>query len=360
MQQTPRMADSDLVAERPPRFVIRAAETNDLPDFFDLALVAGAGFTSLPANEALLAESLGRSEAAFDGAPGSLFLALEDLDLGRVVGCAAIKTGDTPRPDFLNFQVCYDRDDLFPTRRYANLTEVGSLLVHPDYRRYGVGRWLAQCRYLMIADDLPRFGSHIFSELRGVIDEDKCSPFYDGVLAPFLDLTYEEADYLSAHGRQAELNAMLPTTPIRLGDVGDAAKTALASPHRDGQKALWFLEEEGFCFEGAVDLLDGGPLVVAQSHDIKTIRTSAKLRLDNGDVDQDDAVMTILTAGKGTGFRSVRGLTARRGQSVIGSFDLLDDLRIEPGTRVRVCFGVRQVEQPALGMRESATAEMDA
>lgn len=337
MQQTSMKAGNDLADPRPPPFVIRAAEITDLSDFIDLALVAGAGFTSLPANEALLAQRLHHSNTVFNGEHGALFLALEDERTGRVVGCAAIKTGNTPRPDFLNFAVSDDQECLSPSTIYGDFTEVGSLMIHPDYRQFGVGRWLAQSRYLLIADDLDRFGDHVFSELRGIIDEEKNSPFYDGVLADYLNLTYEEADYLSSHGHQAELNAMLPTDPIRLDGVSKAARTAIGCPHQDGQRALQFLEDEGFVFEGAIDLLDGGPLVVAKSRQIRTIRSSFEASIRPGDVHQSEAEAVIMSAGRGKSFRSVRGSAVVRDQSIICSPDVMEHLHVKEGDWARFC-----------------------
>ena len=96
------------------------------------------------------------------------------------------------------------------------MTEVGSLLLHPDYRAHGVGPWLARSRYLLIAGDVDRFGEQIFSELRGVVNEDDRSPFYDGVCARYFDCSFADADELCAHGLQADLNALLPDEPITL------------------------------------------------------------------------------------------------------------------------------------------------
>lgn len=321
-----------------PNFLIRAADISDLSDFFELALVAGAGFTSLPADEALLADRLRHSKSAFLGNRGMLMLALEDLDIGRVIGCAAIKIGNGERSDFLNFLVDDKLGCLSSTSIYQDLTEVGSLLVHPDYRRYGVGRWLARSRYLLISSGLPRFGDLLFSELRGLIDEDRHSPFYDGVLAPHFALTYEEADYLCTHGRQFELNAMLPSLPIWTDEIGAVARAAIGQPHQEGSKALWFLKEEGFRFEGVVDLLDGGPLVCAPSRDVMTIRSSYKANITLGEVGTDDADTMILAFGEGNSFRTVKGLAVRRGDHVVVSHDLLARAGAKPGVIALCCL----------------------
>lgn len=356
MRHEPWLSNTGTAARKPPEFVIRAAEIADLADFFELASVAGAGFTSLPADEAFLAERLHGSKAAFAGESGVLMLALEDRDRARVVGCAAIKVGGMARSDFLNFRLADDRKTLETTSLYVGLTEVGSLLVHPEYRQFGVGRWLAQSRYLAIAGDLERFGDFIFSELRGLIDENKNSPFYEGVLAHHFDLTYEEADSRSAYGRQAELNAMLPTTPIVIDDICEAAKAAIACPHQDGRKALRFLKEEGFRFEGTVDLLDGGPLVVAPSSTIRTIRTSFTANIMPGVIDDDRSETAILAIGDGAAFRSGKGTAVRRGGVIFCHPDFVERMRIKPGDVARVYLDrvergartSRPADQPAL------------
>ena len=286
--------------------LIRPSTSSDLEDFHKLARLAGAGFTSLPVNETLLAERLQSSTRAFAGGQGVLTLALEDKSQRRVVGCAAVKPGGRPRRDFLNFLIDGNRQILEPTSRYADMTEVGSLLLHPDYRSNGIGPWLARSRYLLIATDLERFGRHIFSELRGVVDEDDRSPFYDAVCAPLFGCSFAEADDRCAHGRQGELNALLPKVPITLDDLSSDARTAMAKPHSAGRRALDYLEAEGFRFEGVVDLLDGGPAVLAESLSVKTICESFSAPLRPGIVDDDQMVEAYVAAGSGPDFRCCR------------------------------------------------------
>ena len=266
--------------------LIRPATPSDIDDFYQLARLAGAGFTSLPVNKDLLGERLANSERAFSGKAGVLTLALEDRRSKTVVGCAAVKPGGKARPHFLNFQVNNDHQFLDTTPQYADMTEVGSLLLHPDYRAHGVGPWLARSRYLLIAGDVERFGEQIFSELRGVVNEDDRSPFYDGVCARFFDCSFADADELCAHGLQADLNALLPEKPIALASLAPDAKEAMGKPHRSGRRALDYLLNEGFRFEGVVDLLDGGPAVVAKTRAIKTVNSAIMRPLRAGRIDE--------------------------------------------------------------------------
>lgn len=322
----------------PDDLLIRPATSSDVEDFYELARLAGAGFTSLPVNEDILAERLAATERAFAGLPGVLMLALEDQRSKTVIGCAAVKPGGKARPDFLNFQISNDGQHLFPTSQYAAVTEVGSLLLHPDYRAYGVGPWLARSRYLLIAADLDRFGAHIFSELRGVVDEDDRSPFYDGVCARFFDCSFADADELCAHGLQADLNALLPKEPILLAELGSDAMEAMGKPHNAGRRALDYLEREGFRFGGVVDLLDGGPAVAAKTREIKTIRSTVMAPLRESRVDGQDGLPAYISVGDGLDFRCCRTAVVLREGALFCSAEQLALLNAEEGAMARVCF----------------------
>ncbi|MGI9433645.1 MAG: arginine N-succinyltransferase [Geminicoccaceae bacterium] len=320
--------------------LIRPALRSDLEDFFDLAALAGPGFTSMPMDEALLADRLIKSERAFAGEPGSLILGLEDQASRRVLGCAAIKPGGQPRPDFLNFLLSHDRRTVSLTKRYQDLTEVGSLLLHPDLRRNGIGRWLAQSRYLLISMDTSRFGHRVFSELRGVVGPDGRSPFYDSVCARHFDLSFADADQHCALGRQGDLNARMPTGPVPIQGLTGEARNAIGRPHRDGEPALRYLLDEGFRFEGVVDLLDGGPAVVANCLDVKTIRCSFAASIIEGEIGPGEGQPAYIATGTGIEFRCRRASLVKRRKTFICNQEVLLSLDLKPGSKARVYIPV--------------------
>lgn len=328
--------------------LIRPATSSDVGDFYELARLAGAGFTSLPVNRDLLAERLAATELAFAGFPGTLMLALEDRTAEKVIGCAAVKPGGKARPDFLNFQISDDGETLSPTARYADMTEVGSLLLHPDYRAHGVGPWLARSRYLLIAADPDRFGERIFSELRGVVDEDDRSPFYEGVCARYFACSFADADELCAHGLQADLNVLLPDRPIALAELDADALDAIGKPHRSGRRALDYLECEGFVSEGVIDLLDGGPAVVAPTRGIRTVRSTFRQPLRAGVFERANGVAAYLSVGDGTDFRCCRASVLLEGNQVLCTTDTLALLNAADGTAARICMVDHDAGKPVV------------
>lgn len=334
--------------------LIRPATSSDVDDFYELARLAGAGFTSLPVNRELLAERLAATELAFAGLPGTLMLALEDRSSSRVIGCAAVKPGGKARPDFLNFQISDDGRTLSPTARYADMTEVGSLLLHPDYRAYGVGPWLARSRYLLIAADPDRFGEQIFSELRGMVDDDDRSPFYDGVCGRYFACSFADADELCAHGLQADLNILLPDHPIALDGLDDEAKGAIGKPHRSGRRALDYLESEGFVFEGVIDLLDGGPAVVAPTRAIRTVRSTFRQPLRAGVFDNQDGVAAYLSIGEGVDFRCCRASVLPADDGLLCLSDTLALLDVIGDSIARVCLVDHDASRPIIQANAAA------
>ncbi len=74
--------------------LVRPAGPADLDSLMELAVLSGRGFTSLPADEAVLAERLALAEQSFSGAiaPAEAWytLMLEDTASGMVVGISAV------------------------------------------------------------------------------------------------------------------------------------------------------------------------------------------------------------------------------------------------------------------------------
>jgi arginine N-succinyltransferase len=170
-------------------YVVRAAGPSDLEGFKQLREIAGAGFTSLMLDDKALAQKLALSQQSFAAdvsAPGSerYFLALEHLESGAVVGCAGVKATIGKLPPFFNFRIIteaqfsgvverrFDMDILIGVNDFTGCSEVGSLFVRPEHRAGGIGRTLAQSRYLLMATSPHRFNARFRTARR-------CFPRWD-------------------------------------------------------------------------------------------------------------------------------------------------------------------------------------
>jgi len=273
-------------------FRVRPARLDDFDAIFDMAKLTGGGFTNLPADRDTLVEKLERSERCFsrtgEEQQADLYMfVLEDPKQGLIRGtCQVFGQVGVVQP-FYSYQLStltqtspelgktFRNQMLSLTTDLEGLSEVGGLFLHPDSRSGGLGSLLARSRYLFIRQHRARFGGCTLAELRGVMDADGNSPFWDALAGRFFDMTFPEADQFNAMHGTRFIADLMPRTPIYVALLGDAARAVLGQPHPSGRGALRMLEEEGFEFDRYVDIFDGGPTVTAATDDIRTVDEAA-------------------------------------------------------------------------------------
>lgn len=333
-------------------YVVRAAGLDDLEDFKRLRAIAGPGFTSLMLDDKALAEKLelsAQSFAAEVSAPGPerYFLALEHMASGAVIGCAGVKATIGKTPPFFNFRIIteaqssavvqqrFDMDVLIGVNDFTGCTEVGSLFVLPEHRAGGIGRTLAQSRYMLMAAAPQRFNNRVVSELRGVVSPDGVSPFWEAVGRHFFRMDFAEADKLSATTDNQFILDLTPQHPIYIDLLPQSARDVIGQCHKDGEAARRLLEWEGFSFSNVVDIFDGGPLLTVQRDHIRTRREARPLRV-RASANFKDGKRALVARTEMSGFRCV----AARAQNVNGVAEvepaILSALRLNDGDQALI------------------------
>ena len=264
---------------------VRAARRADHAAFVELARAAGPGFTSLSVDDEALEAKLAASE---DSAAGRIEdasdccyqLMLEETETGEIYGTAAVKAAIGIKKPYFDFKIFtqaqasreankrFDMDAMLLVNDFAGSTEVGSLYVRDAARGSGAGRLIAQSRYMLVAADPARFGEHIVAELRGVIDEAGHSVFYEHVTRPFFQMSFEEADELSAASDNQFILDLMPVHPIYVDLLPAEARAVIGQTHPHGVNARRLLEREGFEYNRYVDIFDGGPLVSCRTEKV--------------------------------------------------------------------------------------------
>ncbi len=273
-------------------FRIRAARATDLQPLYEMAKLTGGGFTNLPPDRKSLTAKLERAASAYaneeDGDPKDLkdelfVLVLENADTGEVRGTSQIFTNVGRQWPFYSYRMAtltQHSKELNRTFRAEMLglvtdlegsSEVGGLFLHPSERAGGLGMLLARSRYLFVAMHRQRFGDKILAELRGVIDERGGSPFWDGVAGRFFGMSFQEADYFNAINGNQFIADLMPKHPVYIAMLSESARSAIGLPHPSGRAAMRMLEEEGFAYEGYVDIFDGGPTMTARTDRVRSI-----------------------------------------------------------------------------------------
>ncbi|GGB61927.1 arginine N-succinyltransferase [Henriciella pelagia] len=331
-------------------YVMRPSRLDDFEVLMQLAEESGPGFTSLPVHERILRERLEKSQKSFAGELtepqyGKYLMMLEDQESGEIGGCSAVKAGVGIDQPFFNYRVItvaqasqaadrrFDLDALVLTNEFVGYTEVGTLFLREAHRGSGAGRLLAQSRYLLVASAPDRFGDMILAELRGVVDGDGQTPFWDAIGRHFFRMEFTEADILSAITDNQFILDLMPKYPIYVDLLPPEAREVIGRCHADGVGAMKLLEWEGFRFERTVDIFDGGPLVAAARSTVRTIRESRTVTVRTGDAGGRTGIMSN---DRFSDFRATMVEGALADDIFYTSAAVLDRLRISEGETARI------------------------
>jgi arginine N-succinyltransferase len=310
---------------------IRAATPADAQPLYEMAKLTGGGFTNLPPDRKAIAAKLERSAAAFaradDAIADELFvIVLENCATGEVRGTAQMFTriGQTwPFYSYRLTSLTQHSEELDRTFRAEMLSlvtdlegssEVGGLFLHPSERAGGLGLLLARSRYLFIAMHRARFGDRILAELRGIIDERGGSPFWDGVAGRFFGMSFQQADYFNAINGNQFIADLMPKHPVYIAMLQQSARSAIGLPHPSGRAAMRMLEEEGFSYEGYIDIFDGGPTMTARTGKVESIAGARQGEVIATDLAQGS--QALVAAGQLADFRCCFATIARAGTGV--------------------------------------------
>lgn len=333
--------------------IVRPSTPEDFDALMRLAELSGPGFTSLPVNEGLLRKRLDLSSKAFENElerpqTGKFLMMVEDADTGEVGGCCAVKAGVGVDYPFFNYRIItlaqasqaadrrFDMDALILTNEFVGFTEVGTLFLKPDFRGNGAGRLTAQARYLLMAAAPEAFSDRVLAELRGVIDDEGHSPFWECLGAHFFRMRFDEADFLSAVSDNQFILDLMPKYPIYVDLLPPEAREVIGRVHSQGVGALKLLEWEGFRFEKVVDIFDGGPLVTCERRNIRTIQESRRVRLRAGDIGEDGR-QGLVSTDRLPDFRVTPARLAFDSEGAARTEPgVLERLKIEPGDTVRI------------------------
>ena len=288
--------------------IVRPVRSSDLPALIDLARSTGTGLTTLPANEERLTHRVGWAEKTFRGEAGrgdADYLFVLENDEGRVVGISAIAGAVGLREPWYNFRVGLtvsasqelniyrEIPTLFLANDLTGNSELCSLFLHADYRNGLNGRMLAKARMLFIAEFPQLFGNKIIAEMRGVSNDAGRSPFWESLGRHFFKMEFSQADYLTGVGNKSFIAELMPKFPLYTCFLSDAARNVIGRVHKDTEPALAMLKQEGFTYQGYVDIFDAGPAIECDTARIRAVRDSQTLVLAVG-TPGDDATPYII------------------------------------------------------------------
>ena len=271
--------------------VMRPVSLNDADQILELIELASFGLTTLPKDAELMQRRIRESQRGFDKVEGEpplgeafLFVA-EDLKTGNVIGTSGMITKVGGFEPFYAYRIenAVHESAMLKIRKevptlhlvadHDGPCEIGSLFLHPDHRRSGVGRLLSLGRFLFMAEHPNHFDETVIAEMRGVIDQRGRSAFWDALGKHFFEIDFPKADYLSIVNKKF-IADLMPQHAIYIPLLPAEAQAVIGQVHERTRPALRILEQEGFSSSGMVDIFEAGPVMTCQRDRIRAVRES--------------------------------------------------------------------------------------
>jgi arginine N-succinyltransferase len=142
---------------------------------------------------------------------------------------------------------------------YDGPTEIGGLVMHPDFRRTPerLGSLIAYVRFLFIAMNRSAFRNELLAELLPPFEPDGTSPLWEAYGHRFTGLSYREADQLSKSNKEF-VRGLFPDE-IYATLLSEKAQRAIGEVGPETKGVEKMLRRIGFEYAERIDPFDGGP-----------------------------------------------------------------------------------------------------
>ncbi|MFZ4076795.1 MAG: arginine N-succinyltransferase [Legionellaceae bacterium] len=276
--------------------LLRQAQGSDIDAIHTLAMNSGVGITTLPQDKNALIQRIERAVQSFNPTytlydHAYYLFVLENTETKALVGTSAIEARSGADLPFYTYHVSTHHQTCEKLRIKQNytllslsnetegLSELCTLFLNPDDRKDGNGPLLSRARFLFMANHPERFTSRLIAEIRGVSDEQGCSPFWDALGYHFFKCSFAQAVALNAANMKQAIVDFMPKYPIYADLLPQKAQDVIGQPHASSHAAMTILLHEGFRYNQCVDLFDAGPTIEVQRDACRSIANSQPLRL---------------------------------------------------------------------------------
>ncbi|MFI4957498.1 MAG: arginine N-succinyltransferase [Gammaproteobacteria bacterium] len=264
-------------------FLFRAAQLSDLDAVYGFSQVAG--LTNLPPDRELLEHNIRRSLHCFNNPPHApdpndfYFFVIENTLTQTPIGCCALYADIGTGFPFYTFHVDEEQNTLTLKTELQEASEMAALYLSPQERMHHMGAFLSRGRYLWIASHPKRFHPTLIAEMRGRVDKQSQSPFWELFVHRYIkDKTFQQADFDLVRHHLEFIDELLPHTPIAIDTLDQRARACIGIPHLATRAAVNLLQHEGFTKTKHINIFDGGPILSIPTKEIQTIARSFTAR----------------------------------------------------------------------------------
>lgn len=163
---------------------------------------------------------------------------------------------------------------------YAGPTEIGGLIVSPEYRKKPerLGVLISYVRFLYIAMHRDWFRDELLAELLPPLEPDGTSHLWNALGRKFTDMTYADADRLSKKNKEF-VKGLFPEGPIYASLLPEDAQSVIGKVGAQTRGVEKMLRRVGFRYAWRVDPFDGGPHFTAPTDEVTLVRGSHVARV---------------------------------------------------------------------------------
>lgn len=163
---------------------------------------------------------------------------------------------------------------------YDGPTEIGGLVLLPDYRRVPerLGQFISYVRFLYIKMHRELFRDEILAELLPPLEKDGTSHLWEALGRHFTDMTYAEADRLSKRNKEF-IRGLFPEGTIYASLLPKQAQDVIGKVGSQTRGVEKLLRRIGFRYAERVDPFDGGPHFTALTDEVSLVQRTEKIRV---------------------------------------------------------------------------------
>ena len=228
---------------------------------------------------------------------------------------------------------------------YSGPTEIGGLILLPEYRRNtdGLGKALSYVRFLFMRMHREMFRNQVLSELLPPLEADGTSKLWEALGRKFTGLSYQEADLVSKDNKEFHPRVVPRRSDPRRAPSRTTCSRSSARSGPETRPVEAMLRKIGFDYAEQIDPFDGGPHFVANTDQITIVRDSAEVEVKTVDAADTERPWAVLAVHGGTHRPPFRAISTRVIPMENGGLGITAEARqrlgVEDGQKVWRCFG---------------------